>query len=186
MPATLYDIERNLQTILEAWDDTPDAEKNDELEAWFLKLAVEANAERDVLLEQYFCMVEELKARALARKTEAQRMAELAKQDEARAEALVGKVQDYLERNGIKKIDTLRFPIRLVGNGGQLPLLMDADTISVEELDERFVRVSKEVDTKAVRKALEAGEAVPFAQLGERGKHLEWKGRTKKGSTETV
>ncbi len=39
----------------------------------------------------------------------------------------------------------------------------------VEELPERFQRVSVEPDTKAIRQALESGEELDFARLGDRG-----------------
>lgn len=40
------------------------------------------------------------------------------------------------------------------------------------QLPEQFQRVSIEADTKAIREALEAGQQLPFAHLGDRGSSL--------------
>lgn len=64
-------------------------------------------------------------------------------------------------------------------NGGQLPLTLAFDdrevseeTIRMFDVDERFFRRTYQLDTTAIRRALDAGEKLPWAQLGERGTHV--------------
>lgn len=65
-------------------------------------------------------------------------------------------------------------------NGGVLPMEvtlppeLTAETLEQFGIDERFykMRVTYELDSAAVRKALEGGETLPWAKLGERGSHL--------------
>jgi hypothetical protein len=66
-------------------------------------------------------------------------------------------------------------------NGGVLPLELTlpmgdllAETIEEYAIDERFYRMSVTytLDKEAIRAALEAGEKLPWAKLGERGSHL--------------
>lgn len=178
MSYTLYKITTELQSLLEAWETAQDMETDEALGDWFLALAMAKEAERNEQLEQYFCAVQELQGVAAARRAEGERLLDLAKQDEAKAQGMINRVKEYFETHGIKRVDTVRFPLRLVGNGGVKPLVMDEDGINVEQLDERFI--AKAINAKAVRQALEAGETLEFATLGERGTHLEWKGRTKK------
>lgn len=77
----------------------------------------------------------------------------------------------HLEGTRRTKVETARgHVLSIQANGGKVPLLIDpTDAATVEQ---RFQRVKVELDTEAVRKACEAGEAVGFARLGERGSHL--------------
>ncbi len=56
-------------------------------------------------------------------------------------------------------------------NGGKPPIQW-AEVIDVEKLDERFVRVVKQINTDAVEAALKAKEILPFAKQLEPGTHL--------------
>lgn len=71
--------------------------------------------------------------------------------------------------------------LALQKNGGVLPLALSFDdrvltseTIDTHGIDERFYRmtVTYSLDTEAIRVALEAGEKLAWAMLGERGQHL--------------
>lgn len=51
------------------------------------------------------------------------------------------------------------------------PLILD-DSIPVAQLPEQFQKVSIDADTAAIRAALEAGESLEWARLGERGSSM--------------
>jgi hypothetical protein len=58
---------------------------------------------------------------------------------------------------------------RIAKNGGVLPLIMSA---SPEELPQEFQKVTIEPNNEAIRKALDEGKELEFAQYGERGESL--------------
>lgn len=58
--------------------------------------------------------------------------------------------------------------IKLVNNGGLLPLIVDEDA----EIPDRFKKIIYETDNTLIRKALDSGEELPFARYGERGKGI--------------
>jgi Siphovirus Gp157 len=64
--------------------------------------------------------------------------------------------------------------IVIVKNGGLVPLHID-ETADVAKVDDSLVIVRRELDTGKIREALNKGGVLPFAQLGERGTHLQIK-----------
>lgn len=73
---------------------------------------------------------------------------------------------EAVKATGQKTIATDQFIFTLKGNGGQQPLEITG------EVPDSFQKVVMEVDKKKIRTALEAGEKLEFAHLGERGSHL--------------
>lgn len=69
-------------------------------------------------------------------------------------------------------IDTLKagnYELKIVNNGGVTPLNITG------EVPDSFTKVVVEPDKTKIRKALEAGEELNFAELGQRGRHLKIK-----------
>ena len=54
-------------------------------------------------------------------------------------------------------------------NGGKLPIVL---TVDPKDLPFDFQRVKIEANSDAIRDALEHGQEVPGAELGERGEHI--------------
>jgi hypothetical protein len=59
--------------------------------------------------------------------------------------------------------------IKVVKNGGKLPLSIDEGCVPEEYIKKVVV---ESPDKEKIRAALESGEVLPFASLGERGTHL--------------
>jgi molybdopterin biosynthesis enzyme len=109
-----------------------------------------------------------MRARADIRKAEAERLARRAQVDEASADWLASRLLAALDSRGMRKVETDRYAVSVVGNGGKAPLLVDGDVPA-----EFLKTVTKvEPDRERIRLAIEAGQDVPFARLGERGKRL--------------
>lgn len=64
--------------------------------------------------------------------------------------------------------------VKTVKNGGKAPIVFDEDAefIDPNSIPEQFRKVSVDLDMTAIRDALEAGEILDFAHIGERGSHL--------------
>jgi hypothetical protein len=73
-----------------------------------------------------------------------------------------------LQTHNLKTVETPRYKLQLAKNGGKAPLILD-ESVPVAKLPERFQKVSIDPNTVAIREALESGEHLNFAQLGERG-----------------
>jgi len=168
--ATLLDISDDMKALddllFEAGGDITDPEVETAIDDWMDSLDDNFKAKVD----NYAALITEIEARSAARKAEAERLRDRAKIDANTAESLKAQLEYVFEQRQIKKIETKRYTIGLRKHGGKLPL--DLDDVRPDELSPRFQRVQIDVDRTAIREALEAGEELKFARLGERGQSL--------------
>lgn len=165
---TLFSISDDLQHLNDLLDEVGDDSQQQELIAqWFETLG----EERDRKLDGYAALISEMTARAEVRKAEGRRLMELAATDENRAKLLKERLKSFFQLHDLKTINTDRYRLSLAKNGGKAPLILD-DSIPVTQLPERFQKVSIDADTTAIREALDAGESLEWARLGERGTSL--------------
>lgn len=77
-------------------------------------------------------------------------------------------LKDSMTALNRKTIETDLHTIKVVKNGGKAPLIMDGD------VPEWYLKteVKQSPDNEKIRKALENGELLTFAHLGDRGTHL--------------
>lgn len=68
-----------------------------------------------------------------------------------------------------KEIKTKFANVKVVGNGGLQPLKCDEEKVPIDYMIRNEVWT---VDKEKIRKELEAGKQLPFAELTERGNHL--------------
>jgi hypothetical protein len=168
---TLIDISKELLALNDALDalDGED-EQAAELQAWFDELLAETTEARNAKLDNYAALIGELEARAAARRAEAARLADRARADENRAKWLKQALQDHFAQHGLKTVETARYRLTLAQNGGKAPLIVEEDKILPTQLPVRFQSV--DFNHGAIRAALEAGEQLGFARLGERGQSI--------------
>mgnify|MGYP002777016054 FL=1 len=165
---SLFSISEDLERLNELLDEIGDDTQQQELLSEWLQ---QIGTERDRKLDGYAALISEMQARAEARKSEAQRLMELAKADERRAQLLKERLKWFFESQQLKTIETTRYRLSLAKNGGKAPLILKSD-LSPHQLPERFRTTSIEPNTNAIRAALEAGENLDFASLGDRGTSL--------------
>lgn len=163
---TLFNISEDLEKLNELLDEAGD-DSQQLLNQWFDQLGTE----RDRKLDGYAALISEMLARAEVRKTEARRLVELAAVDEKRARLLKERLKWFLETHNLKTIETPRYRLSLAKNGGKAPLILK-DAVVANQLPERFQKISIEPNTATIREALEAGEHLDFATLGDRGTGL--------------
>lgn len=121
-------------------------------------------------LDNYCGLIQSRLFWSAARKAEAERMMKLAESDTKVVDFLRSRLKSHLEATDQKKLRTKRFNIGLCANGGKQPLRFDDTT--PDQMPERFQRVTVEPNRDVIRAALDAGEELPFAYLGEREHHL--------------
>lgn len=153
--------------LTEAGGEIPDEEAEAALDAYIEHLDGDLHAK----LDAYVTLIAEFDARAEARLAESKRVKALADRDALNSERLRGRLKQYFERTGRDKVETKRFRVSLVANGGKLPLNLHCPPESLPE-EFRREKVVFSADQAAIRAALERGEQLVFAELGERGKVL--------------
>lgn len=169
MSTTLYAIGEDLEALRalleETGGDVTDADAEAAIDAW---LAEGETAMREKL-DAYGSLIREFETRAAGRKAEADRLASLATVDTNAAKRMKDRLRWFFEAQGVEKLETERFRFTLANNGGKVPVSV---LLPPEALPEWCQRVSVAADVDAIRAKLEAGEALDFAALGERGRHL--------------
>lgn len=160
------DLERLLS---EVEGDISDADFERQIDEWLASLGERVEKKVD----GYCVFIRELQLSAVRREIESKRLLELAKEDENKANQMKARLKAFFDFRGIQKLKTDRFNVAVQKNGGKIPVTISAEAENhPEELPEEFHRVRFEVDREAVREALERGDELDFATLGERGTHL--------------
>lgn len=105
--------------------------------------------------------------------SEARRLAQRASAYKNKADHLKDRLKTHLELRGQQKIETGRFTVTVVRNGGKLPVEL-CEGVTPEDLPEQFRKVTVEADKDRLRIALlaEQSELGRLAFIGERGTHL--------------
>jgi len=164
---TLYDISQDLldlyETIQDLGGDVSSPEVEAAIDTWFEDLT----DERDAKLDNYAALIGEMEARAEVRREESRRLADRARRDEEQAAYLKGRLMHFFQQHGLKTIETRRYRLTLQRSGGRTPVVLHVE--DPETLPEAFQRVKVRPDMNAIREALERGEQLDFAELGERG-----------------
>lgn len=137
---------------------------------------LEAEGKVETKVDAYCHLISEFKLRGQARQIESDRLDALAARDAKQAKGLEARLHAYFTLHGITKMETALHKLSIVKSGGKLAVVISADANPCDiDVDERFQRVipaTVEFDKDEVRKALEAGEKLPFACLGKRGERL--------------
>jgi hypothetical protein len=169
---TLRQIGEDLQALedllMEMGGDVSEEEAEAAIDAW-LK---ESEENERAKLDRYADLIGMLQDRARSRREEAQRLASLATADDNVVKKLKNRLLWYMEGRGTKRIDTQLHRITVANNGGKAPLEIGGSADPSDPALRRFVKVSYDWDGDAIRGALEAGVSLPFARMGERGRHI--------------
>ena len=169
MSATLYEISGDLaaleELLTEVGGELADGEAEAAIDAW---LEETGSATKDKV-DRYCGLIRELESRAAARKAEAKRLAERGNIDAGAVDRLKSRLLWFFEAHNLKTLETPRFRVTAAQNGGLAPLIISAP---VEDLPDEFIEFVRKPMNPMIRELLEAGERLPFAELGERGKAI--------------
>lgn len=168
--ATLYEISEELSALeamlTEAGGEIP-PEAEAEIDAWL----ADVQGRRDEKVDNYCRLIRNLETRQAGRVAEAARLDDRARVDANTVSKLKARLLAFFDAHEIKTLDTALFHVTAQNNGGLVPLILKAGP---EEMPAEFVEVveTRKPATAAIRAALEAGHALPFAELGPRGRGL--------------
>ena len=153
--------------IAECGGDVSDPRVAEAIDAWVAELQGNMSGKVD----GYAALITEMERRAEVRLAESARLAARARVDENAAKFLMMRLKTAMDFHGLKKIETDRFTVSVVNNGGKAPVVID-DPHAVPLPMTRTIPARVEPDKDRIRQALENGEAVPGCTLGERGTRL--------------
>lgn len=165
---TLFDLTSDALELHELLSSgLEDAELNKQVDEWLEKVKGQLSEK----LDGYILVIRNLELIGQARIAEGKRITGLGQVNINHADRLYDRIKLFFQRVGAKKAECLHGTIALCGNGGKVPLVISED-LNPRNLSERFRKVEYSVDKDAVRAALEAGEKLEFAWLGERGQSI--------------
>jgi Siphovirus Gp157 len=163
---TLFQIGADLISAYETIDDLG-GELPPELESWFDQLATDEAGK----LDSYVGLIRQADAESAAAMEEMERWKMRAQARKNLASKLKERIKQHLELTNRTKAETATGRVLAVQkNGGKQPLVVD--WLPLEELPERFKKVTITEDREKIADALAAGEELPFARLEPRGTHL--------------
>lgn len=166
---TLYDLNIQMQTILEMAED---GDLDPQLIADTLE-GVEGEIEDK--LDSYGVVMNELQMDVTKIDQEIKRLTEKKRLINNNIDRMKNAVQYTMtEVLNTKKVKGEKFTWSIQKNGGKAPVILNPD-VSIMSYPERFQDWDVKADKVAIREALEAGEVLPFASLGERGESLRLK-----------
>lgn len=168
---SLYAITEELKTLVEAFDEFGHA--SDEAAAAIAEHTGILIESFDRKIDNYAALIRTCETRAAARAEEAARMKKLAQDDDSLATRLRSAVMQAMKETGQPKVQTTRFSLSIVKNGGVIPIIINNEAELPEQFRIPIVTIS--IDKVSIRAALEAGEEVEGAILGERGTRLNLK-----------
>lgn len=116
----------------------------------------------------YAKYIHELQGRAEIAKLQSDRLMAKSRTATRQADFLRAKLKAVMEMRGLQKIQGDYATVSIVNNGGVLPLNVD----ETQPIPDTFTKIIVKPDNEKIRAALDGGEELTFASLGERGTRL--------------
>ena len=121
----------------------------------------------DKKVEGYCAVIGEMEAMVEARKAEANRIRALADTTQNHIDRMKIALKESLLKLETPKLETTRYKVWVQNAGGKLPIQIEA-----EDVPDEWKLVQLVIDKEGIRKTLEEGTSLPFAQLLPRGQVL--------------
>lgn len=156
---TLYEIQGEFLELL----DMAETETDEQVITDTLSVI---QSELEVKAEGYAAVIKELDAEVKKFDEEISRLILKKKVLENNSKRIKDRIKNAMEMMDVPEIKTDKFKLKVTKNGGKAPLEITGN------VPDNFLKVIYETDTDKIRKALEDGEKLDFAELRERGTHL--------------
>lgn len=161
MSTSLMELTDEYQTLL-SYAEGADPED----EQMFLDTLGEVKAQIAVKTDGYVAVMKDLDSRADLFEREAARLNNAAKAMKNRKKAMLETAKAAMEGMGKTELQGRYHKLKIVKNGGIAPLEITG------EVPDSYKKVILDNDKEKIRKALEGGEKLSFARIGEKGTHI--------------
>lgn len=169
---TLFDITTDMLSLNNVLEDNDNQFDDPEVQAGIARYLSDLLVARAEKLDGYVALIRHLDMERGAMESEAAAFAAKAASRKRRVEWLKECLKTALIATNTNKVSTPKgYTVSVQKNGGKKPLVMN-EGITVESVPALYVKTRKEIDTEAVRAALEDGTPLLFASLGEAGTHV--------------
>ena len=170
---SLYGLTHNHAGMELMIEDAIDQERPQEEIDRLLQEQLVREGQIEAKIDNYIRYIRHLEAVAAARQEESDRLHQLVQSSMSKVASMKQALKDGLKILGKPKLSTPHHEISVRKNGGKEPLIIEPSA-NPENLDQGWVKivVTKRIDTDLIRQALENGEVLDFAHLGQRGDHL--------------
>lgn len=159
--ATLYQLTNEYQALLD-FGSSCDPEDQQA----FLDTLEGLTGEVADKVDAYAAVRTTLKGRRETVKKEIDRLTAILKTIDNNIDRMDDTVQGAMDVMGVTELKSDLHKYKICKNGGKAPIIYD------DAVPDNFQKVILQPDTERIREALEAGQELPFAHLGERGTHL--------------
>ena len=159
--ATLYEIKNEYMTLLEYADSL-----SEEDEQMFLDTLESIQGELEVKADNYAAVITEINAEIGKFEAEIKRLKDRQDAMKNNVKRMKEALLFAMKSMGRKEIEGEHFKLKIQPNGGKQKLAITGD------VPDNYQKIVYEADNDKIRAALEAGEALGFAHLEERGEHL--------------
>lgn len=166
--STLYELTGEM---LELYNMADDPEADEEVLRCIADTMEGVGYEFDLKLEGYAAVIRNLEADVKAIKEEEQRLAGRRRTIERNIDRLKASIMEAMKAVGKTKAGGSIFTVSIAKNGGKAPLIVK-EGFSAEDIPDKYRKVTVDFDKDAIRSALEGGEALYFAEIGERGESV--------------
>ena len=163
MGTSLFDLTEELKHIQSVMINSEGDELPQELIEWLDS----TQGGYDKKVEGYCAVIGEMEAIVEARKAEANRIRALADTTQNHIDRMKIALKESLLKLETPKLETTRYKVWVQNAGGKLPIQIESDDVPDE-----WKLVQLVIDKDGIRRTLEAGTSLPFAQLLPRGQVL--------------
>ena len=181
--STLFEITDEARALLDMLEDLEameqdgsiDAEELEEQRQLVTDTLEGVKGELEIKAEAYVAVCNQLEAQASIFKAEVEKWQKKQRASENALKRLKQAIFDAMVELGLddkKGLDTGKYKLKIVGNGGMQPIEV---TEIIDDIPEEYIRIKKEADKKAIGeylKNLPEDVEVPWAHLLPRGRHL--------------
>jgi hypothetical protein len=171
MSKALFEIVADMEALDALLDETGGDVSDPKVEAAITAWLDETQGDFSEKVDSYCGLIRTMQGRAAVRKEESERLMKRVKADENAAKRLADRLKLALELRQDRKLETRRYTVSIVANGGAVPVEIDPG-VSVPREFCRVVPETVEPDKKALAEALAGGAKIEGVRLGERGTRL--------------
>ena len=160
--ASIYELKGQYKLLENAIAENPDDEELKELLD-----SISGDIENKA--DNYAKLIKNLEAIRDAKKAEAKRLTDGANSIDRNIDRLKANLMEAMVETGKTKFKTDLFNFGVQKNGGLEPLVVD---VTVDEIPDEFIKVTKDVDKDALRKYIKETGDFSYGHFADKGSHL--------------